>query len=144
MFKVVCNLFKMQRKVKKKNYEVQSLSAKFIGVCYFLLKKRAAPPKLYVKLLGDSIHFLYGKNKKPVINFIDKQMIKSMTGEEERIFSFPENISYFLEMIIQTQTEYFIRTAIYICTFYSGIIITFCSLCIIIIVSPEICNINTP
>ncbi len=37
-----------------------------------------------------------------------------MTGEEERIFSFPENISYFLEMIIQTQTEYFIRTAIYI------------------------------
>ena len=35
-----------------------------------------------------------------------------MTGEEERIFSFPENISYFLEMIIQTQTEYFIRTAI--------------------------------
>lgn len=36
-----------------------------------------------------------------------------MTGEEERIFSFPENISYFLEMIIQTQTEYFIRTAIY-------------------------------
>ena len=48
-----------------------------------------------------------------------------MTGEEERIFSFPENISYFLEMIIQTQTEYFIRTAIYICTFYSGIIITF-------------------
>jgi len=24
------------------------------------------------------------KNKKPVINFIDKQMIKSMTGEEER------------------------------------------------------------
>lgn len=51
------------------------------------------------------------KNKKPVINFIDKQMIKSMTGEEERIFSFPENISYFLEMIIQTQTEYFIRTA---------------------------------
>jgi len=40
------------------------------------------------------------KNKKPVINFIDKQMIKSMTGEEERIFSFPENISYFLEMII--------------------------------------------
>ena len=54
------------------------------------------------------------KNKKPVINFIDKQMIKSMTGEEERIFSFPDNISYFLEMIIQTQTEYFIRTAIYI------------------------------
>lgn len=36
------------------------------------------------------------KNKKPVIDFIDKQMIKLMTGEEERIFSFfPENISYF-------------------------------------------------
>lgn len=100
---------------------------------------------LSLNRVGYFIFSKFGiKNKKPVINFIDKQMIKSMTGEEERIFSFPENISYFLEMIIQTQTEYFIRTAIYICTFYSGIIITFCSLCIIIIVSPEICNVNTP
>lgn len=98
MFKVVCNLFKMQRKVKKKKITKFNLFLlNSLGGCYFLLKKRTAPPKLYVKLLGDSIHFLYGKNKKPVINFIDKQMIKSMTGEEKRIFSFPENISYFLE-----------------------------------------------